>query len=359
MYSSIRPGKFWYDTDGKRIQAHGGSIIFIDNVFYWYGENKDGITGTSTGEKCPFWHHGVKLYSSTDLYNWKDEGFVIKESDDINNPFHPTHIMDRPHILYNKKNDNYVLWAKTTSTDFGQCEFSICVGKFIKDMKYIKRIVLPMPYHAGDFDLVEDDGKAYVIFENPHFDMICIELSDNYQDITDNITSHIKEECPPLVREAPAYFKRNGIKYLLTSGTTGYYPNRSKIHKINSFEGNWEDLGFCCINDKNNNSFHAQFSSVFKHPYKEDLYIALGDRWLLDIAEDAPNMDEAFYEMFSKNVKEKRNLYSHNLSDENTSEATYVWLPIKFDNENNPYIEYIREWKIENYKGVKKFKSNS
>ena len=48
MYSSIRPGKFWYDTDGKRIQAHGGSIIFINDTFYWYGENKDGITGTST-----------------------------------------------------------------------------------------------------------------------------------------------------------------------------------------------------------------------------------------------------------------------------------------------------------------------
>lgn len=25
----------------ERIQAHGGSVIFIDGVYYWYGENKE------------------------------------------------------------------------------------------------------------------------------------------------------------------------------------------------------------------------------------------------------------------------------------------------------------------------------
>lgn len=74
MYHSFRPGKIWYDTDGKPIQAHGGSIIFSKNKFWWYGENKEGITGRATGSVCPFWHHGVKLYSSEDLYNWVDKG---------------------------------------------------------------------------------------------------------------------------------------------------------------------------------------------------------------------------------------------------------------------------------------------
>lgn len=103
MYHSIRPGKTWYDANGKRIQAHGGSILYAEGKFWWYGENKEGITGRSTGEPCRFWHHGVKLYSSVDLYNWKDEGFAMKESDDVNNPFYPGNIMDRPHIIFNKK----------------------------------------------------------------------------------------------------------------------------------------------------------------------------------------------------------------------------------------------------------------
>jgi hypothetical protein len=40
QYSSIRPGQIWLDTNGNRIQAHGGSIMELDGTFYWYGENK-------------------------------------------------------------------------------------------------------------------------------------------------------------------------------------------------------------------------------------------------------------------------------------------------------------------------------
>ena len=38
-YHSIRSGQVWLDTEGKRIQAHGGSVMFLDGYYYWYGEN--------------------------------------------------------------------------------------------------------------------------------------------------------------------------------------------------------------------------------------------------------------------------------------------------------------------------------
>lgn len=41
MYYSIRPGQVWLDTEGKRIQAHGGSVIYVDGSYYFYGENKE------------------------------------------------------------------------------------------------------------------------------------------------------------------------------------------------------------------------------------------------------------------------------------------------------------------------------
>lgn len=44
-YDCIRPGQIWLDTNGKRIQAHGGSVIYIDGTYYWYGENKEFTTG--------------------------------------------------------------------------------------------------------------------------------------------------------------------------------------------------------------------------------------------------------------------------------------------------------------------------
>ena len=38
------PGQTWLDTEGKRIQAHGGSVIYVDGIYYWYGENKKKLT---------------------------------------------------------------------------------------------------------------------------------------------------------------------------------------------------------------------------------------------------------------------------------------------------------------------------
>ena len=85
MYDAFYPGQVWLDTEGKRIQAHGGSVIYIDDTYYWYGENKEKTDG-----KNGIWHWGVRCYSSKDLYNWKDEGLIIPpEPDDPDSSLHP------------------------------------------------------------------------------------------------------------------------------------------------------------------------------------------------------------------------------------------------------------------------------
>lgn len=50
-YDSFRPGKEWRDTEGKLIQAHGGSVIYLGDTFYWYGENKE-----NTKPDNDIWH---------------------------------------------------------------------------------------------------------------------------------------------------------------------------------------------------------------------------------------------------------------------------------------------------------------
>ncbi len=107
MYSSIRPGKVWLDTNGKRIQAHGGSVRFENGTYYWYGENKEFTDG-----KNGVWTWGVRCYSSRDLYNWRDEGLIIPpDLQDKDSPLHPSSMLDRPHILYNARTKKYVCWC--------------------------------------------------------------------------------------------------------------------------------------------------------------------------------------------------------------------------------------------------------
>ena len=103
MYDRIYPGKKWLDTEGKPIQAHGFSVFWNEEagLWYWYGENKEKTVG---GKKNTIWHWGVRLYTSSDLYNWEDRGLIIEpQPEDLFSPLHPTYCMDRPHILYNKK----------------------------------------------------------------------------------------------------------------------------------------------------------------------------------------------------------------------------------------------------------------
>ena len=65
MYKTIRPGKTLYDTDGRVVQAHGGSILYHNGKYYFYGENKEGITGAATGERCINWTNGVRCIRPT------------------------------------------------------------------------------------------------------------------------------------------------------------------------------------------------------------------------------------------------------------------------------------------------------
>lgn len=349
MYKSIRPGKALYDTCGKKVHAHGGSILRYADKFYFYGENKEGVTGTATGTPCKIWQNGMRMYSSADLMNWTDEGVIAIDNENADSPFHPSALTDRPHILYNEARNEFVMWVKCGGSllgvaDFSSSYFAVAISdKITGPYKFVKKVVTDFP--AGDFDFAKDDGKTYVIHERPHDALVCRRLTDDLTDLTDEYSLNAVKKAPPYTREAPAFFKRNGRKFLLTSGTTGYYPNETLLYEITDIHGEWKELGTPCVGDINKNSFHAQFSSVFE--YKGN-YFALGDRWLTDLPPVMPDINEIFRILCSpdENDKSACKILSE-LSDENTSEACYIWLPIKFDGSGTPYIEWVNEWKPE------------
>ena len=42
MNTILKNGEKWFDTDGNIIHAHGGGIIKKDDIYYWYGEDRNG-----------------------------------------------------------------------------------------------------------------------------------------------------------------------------------------------------------------------------------------------------------------------------------------------------------------------------
>ena len=350
MYDKFYPGQVWLDTNGKRIQAHGGSIIVVDGVYYWYGENKEFTDGTNK-----IWTWGVRAYSSTDLYNWKDEGLIIPpDENDPTSPLHPTAQLDRPHIIYNKRTKKYVCWIKVMKPDGTQASTVLTADKFLGPYTIVTKDLYPLNMSAGDFDLVvAPDGKAYYYFERVHSETICADLTDDYTNVTGYYSTHFPRPYPPYVREATAHFLRDFKHYLVTSGTTGYLPNPSEIAVGDTWHGPYTVLGNPHPDDESKTSYHSQITSVFKVPGKKDLYIALADRWApqdMDLEYDV--YEQVYVSIFSgkplsEEIKAKMKKGTGDRG-RNTSISDYVWLPFVFDGDV-PTLPWRDSWSLDEF----------
>lgn len=339
MYDKFYPGREWLDTEGKKIEAHGGSVLYENGVYYWYGASKEHADG-----KSGVWHWGVRCYASTDLYNWKDLGTIIPpDFDHRDSPLYPASQMDRPHILHNKENGRYVCWLKVMEEN-GQTETVLTSDHLTGPYRMVKTGLKPLNMYAGDFDLAAaPDGKAYYFFERVHSEMIVADLTADYTDVTGYYSTHFPHPYPPYVREAPAHFTRNGKQYLITSGTTGYLPNPSEVSVADTWHGPYTILGDPHPSDPSHTSFHSQISSVFRVAGKKDLYIACADRWLPnDMDLDYAVYSRVFDAIFSGHREKLKDIIEefglsrkqidrmHGDAHRDTTVSTYVWLPLTF-----------------------------
>ena len=353
---AFTPGETWLDTAGRPIQAHGGSILQVNGTYYWYGENKEFTTG-----KTHVWTWGVRCYSSSDLYNWEDLGLIIPpNAKDRSSPLHPAAGLDRPHIIYNRSTDKFVCWIKLL---FGgrQTRTVLTADEITGPYTIVHQGIQPFGMSAGDFDLAVDpeDDNAYMYFERVHSELICADLTADYTGFDRYYSSHFPRLGPPQVREAPAYFSRHGKHHLITSGTTSYFPNPSEVAVADTFHGPFTVLGDLHPGDPSRSSFNSQISSVFQHPLKEDLYIALADRWKASLSGaefERGQTSRLVQSAFAKScasppqrmTSEERDAFSLAGIKIDASAARYVWLPLRFDG-HKPVIEWRSQWSLDEF----------
>lgn len=351
--NAIYPGRPWRDTNGKRIQAHGGQLFFENDTYYWYGENKDRTDG-----KCPVWTWGIRAYVSKDLYNWEDIGLIIEP--DLKNAksgLYPEKHLDRPHILKCESTGKYVCWIKQSGEE--ACFLILESDKFTGPYSIVKEEYRPLGYKVGDPDFIidEQNGKAYLFMDGDHVGIIGMELTEDYREVEKEVSRQYEGLYPPFCREAVALFERNGKKYMLTSGMSGYVPNKSDSAISTSWTECFESIGNPHVNDSSNASFNSQISQVFKVPGKQDLYIAIADRWVPEYVVDARRLDMIERTIASRSNSEKYQvspeeykevMSSPMLESANTSIADYVWLPLSFDGDKVE-IKWYDEWRIEDY----------
>ena len=347
---NIVSGKVWRDTDGNVINAHGGGVLYHEGKYYWFGEHRP-ESGFVT-EK------GINCYSSIDLCKWKPEGIVLAVSGEEGADIEKGCIMERPKVINNKKTGKFVMWfhLEKKGNGYGSACAAVAVSdsptgsyRFIRsgrvnkgvyplnmdtkereiewDFSKYKEWWTPEWYSAIEKGLflkrdmeggqmsrdmtlfVDDDGKAYHIYSSEdNLTLQIAELSDDYL----GHTGRYIRIFPGGHNEAPAIFKKDGTYWMITSGCTGWEPNKARLLTATSILGEWKQLPNPCVGEKADKTFGGQGTYSFPLQGKEDRFVFMADSWC----------------------------------PESLSDSRYIWLPIQFNEKGIPFIEWIDRWKI-------------
>jgi hypothetical protein len=209
-----------FDTNGNAVDAHDGEIAFFDGLYYLFGTSYGcGYEWNVAGS--PFC--GFKSYSSPDLANWTDRGFLFDATTAswqarCNGS---TYGCYRPHVVHNRSTGLYVLWINVYDNRVGFRVFtsSAPVGPFTETAEPTLAVNNAAPVgglNNGDHDtFVDDDGTAYLAYTDWRTGgRIAIEKLDaSYTSGTGDRALAVT----PGSTEAPAVFKRNGVYYLTYS----------------------------------------------------------------------------------------------------------------------------------------------
>ena len=342
---AFHPGDRWLDNHNLPINAHGGGILLHDGFFYWYGEHK--ISGEAGNDA----HVGVHVYSSQDLYNWKDQGVALWVAKDPNSPIHDGCILERPKVLYNESTHKFVMWFHLETKDKDHPMYSAAyAGVAVADKptgpftflhagrleagqlpltRTADNRILHLPANQfldadnllRDFDggqmsrdctlFTDIDGHSYFVSaseENRYLHFY--QLSDDYLHVTKNYTRFSADQ-QATDNEAPALFQKNGKYFLITSGTTGWTPNAARLFSADSIWGPWTYLGNPCKGnvDQQNSTFHSQSTFVLPVLGHPGQFIFMADRW---------NPKDAI-------------------------DGRYIWLPVEW-NDQTPYLKWHDTW---------------
>ncbi len=351
---AFRPGEVWPDNNGVPINAHGGGILVHNRTYYWFGQHM------IKGDAGNYAQVGVHVYSSKDLYDWKDEGIALHVSEDPSSDIAKGCILERPKVIYHRKTGKFVMWfhLELKGKGYGAARSGVAVAErptgpyrftesfrpnagawpvnvpaelkkplSVEEAALVRKLHLgggPLPNFpvnllfrrdfaggqmARDMTLfVDDDGTAFHVYASEDNGTLQIsQLSADYL----RPAGKYARVLPGDFNEAPALFKHEGRYYLITSGCTGWAPNAARLAVAESIWGPWKALGNPCAGKDAGLTFHGQAACVLPVPGKPGAFIFMADRW----------------------------------HPGNAINGRHLWLPIQFK-DGRPFMEWRDEWDL-------------
>ena len=259
----FQPGESWPDKNGNHIQAHGGGILKIKKTYFWYGEQR----GKDLDPKFRY----VSCYSSKDLLNWKFRGNVVKmlPPDSLTAGW----ILERPKVFYNAGTKKYVMYFHLDDKGYKLAQVGIAVcEKPDGNFKFVRRF-RPLGHESRDIgQFIDDDGTAYLVFEDRPFGFRIARLSNDYMDVEKEMTL-VKAHM-----EGGAIVHYQGLYYSIGSALTGWNANPNKYATAPSLEGPWTE--FRDIAPPETKTYGSQSTMLIKVTgSKKTTVLFMGDIW--------------------------------------------------------------------------------
>ncbi len=320
---TFRPGEVWLDTQGNPIDAHGGGVLQHGGVYYWYGEDRG---------QPP--RGAVACYVSTNLLNWERVGGVLLP-DSLPRINGRRTFVERPKVIFNPRTKKFVMWMHLEQGGYRFSRAGIALSDSPVGPFTFLEAIRPMA-NTNDFAslvsdsarqkefgatfrdmnlFVDEDGRAYVFYAaEDNWTMYVVRLNAAFTG-PELLAVENKTWARILVRrmrEAPAPFKHQGKYFLITSACTGWAPNKADCAVADNVLGAYRSLGNPCRGPNADTTFGAQSTFVLPTPGSPGRFIFMADRWV-----------------------------ASQLSD-----SRYVWLPLEFDAQGQPVVQWRDRWSL-------------
>lgn len=265
----IRPGAVWPDDRGQHVQAHGGGIIKVGQTYYWFGEYR-------AKDNDPALRY-VGCYSSPDLAHWTFRNTVLRQRDPEH--FGPDWVLERPKVFYNAPTKRFVMYMHIDGPVAGEpgayrlARVGVAVCDTIDGDYHYLRSFRPLGHESRDIgQFIDDDGTAYLIFEDRPFGFRIARLSDDYLSVA-------REVClVPEHLEGGAIVHYQGLYYVIGSHLTGWKANPNVYATAKSLAGPWS--AFHNLAPPATNTYGAQSTMLLKVVgTKATTVIFMGDIW--------------------------------------------------------------------------------
>lgn len=206
------------DQYGHILNAHDGSVVYFDGIYFMYGTVYENCTqpGSQCDGPCGYSPNTFALYTSYDLQSW-----TFQTANIMPNMTKDNHQVDywMPVVQYNKKTSMYVMqfWS-------GHCGFvAPCTEVAISPSPYGPFIMQPpiplvrAPSSQMGFFVDPDSGKAYIKFNTvgPDQHHAIQELTDDWLSSTSNYAIIFWKPSFAWM-EGGGMFKRGSLYYYMT-----------------------------------------------------------------------------------------------------------------------------------------------